>query len=177
VHSGNGDRGIPICHQKARGSIRICCNLRRSPSRLLLCVPRCQLNDYGKRAIPEYDIRRQHPAPGRQRPQRGPQKVLGREQAVVRLQAIRLFCPIRLDLRGDKAEIRGDASRLSRTRSCLPALKNGTAFSFTGTGSPVRGLRPKGRAAERYRERVQPAGAADRADHQPDAAGGPSRRR
>ena len=42
---------------------------------------------------------------------------------------------------------RGAAGRparplLTRSRSSLPALKNGTAFSSTGTASPVRGLRP-----------------------------------
>ncbi len=32
--------------------------------------------------------------------------------------------------------------RLTRSRSSLPALKNGTAFSSTSTEAPVRGLRP-----------------------------------
>src|SRR5690606_15585069 len=35
-----------------------------------------------------------------------------------------------------------DAGRLMRSRSSLPVLKNGTYFSSTGTGAPVRGLRP-----------------------------------
>ena len=39
--------------------------------------------------------------------------------------------------------------RLSRSRNSLPVLKNGRAFSSTGTGSPVRGLRPR-RALRRF---------------------------
>ena len=43
--------------------------------------------------------------------------------------------------------------RLSRSRNSLPVLKNGRAFSSTGTGSPVRGLRPM-RALRRFTVKV-----------------------
>src|SRR5690606_12696317 len=35
-----------------------------------------------------------------------------------------------------------DVGRLMRSRNSLPVLKNGTYFSSTATGAPVRGLRP-----------------------------------
>src|ERR1019366_251833 len=37
---------------------------------------------------------------------------------------------------------RSGLAALTRSRNSLPALKNGTDFSSTGTASPVRGLRP-----------------------------------
>jgi hypothetical protein len=42
---------------------------------------------------------------------------------------------------------------LSRSRSCLPVLKNGMCFSETWTLSPVRGLRPT-RASRRFTEKA-----------------------
>ena len=49
------------------------------------------------------------------------------------------------------------AGLLSRSRSSLPVLKNGTNFSATDTEAPVRGLRPDARRAVLDREGAEAA--------------------